>query len=113
VVDIRSRLAAPPWKLVSTSFDEHRLRCQDGQASTSVGEASAWIQATDPERRETPRVRTALPGLRVEPKWLPDVIPDTPCSAEAPTMEVRRRQAPILYRVCTLATPPCVLAARR
>jgi hypothetical protein len=40
-------------------------------ASTSLGEASARIQATDLERRKTPRVRTALPGLRVEPKWLP------------------------------------------
>jgi hypothetical protein len=39
-------------------------------ASTSLGEASARIQATDLERRKTPRVRTALPGLRVEPKWL-------------------------------------------
>src|ERR1700760_200680 len=40
-------------------------------ASTSLGEASARIQATDLERRKTPRVRTAPPGLRVEPKWLP------------------------------------------
>jgi hypothetical protein len=39
-------------------------------ASTSLGEASARIQATDLERRKTPRVRTALPGLRVEPRWL-------------------------------------------
>jgi hypothetical protein len=42
-------------------------------ASTSLGEASARIQATDLERRKTPRVRTALPGLRVEPKWLPEI----------------------------------------
>jgi hypothetical protein len=56
--------------------------------STSLGEASTWIQATDPERRETPRVRTAPPGLRVEPKWLPG-FPDTPCSAEALTSGVR------------------------
>ena len=42
--------------------------------STSLGEASTRIQATDPERRETPRVRTAPPGLRVEPKWLPVLI---------------------------------------
>jgi hypothetical protein len=42
--------------------------------STSLGEASTRIQATDPERRETPRVRTAPPGLRVEPKWLPAYI---------------------------------------
>src|ERR1700761_983445 len=72
-------------------FDLHRFRCQDGSASTSVGEASARIQATDPERRETPRVRTAPPDLRVEPKWLPDQTPDTPCSAEAPTMGVQVR----------------------
>src|SRR3984957_7894928 len=42
-------------------------------ASTSLGEASAWIQATDLEHRKTPRVRTAPPGLRVEPKWLPEI----------------------------------------
>ena len=58
-----------------------------GDASTSLGEASAWIQATDLERRETPRVRTAPPGLRVEPKWLPD-SPDTACSAETLTSGV-------------------------
>ena len=39
--------------------------------SISIGEASVRTQATDPERRKTPRVRTALPGLRVGPKWLP------------------------------------------
>ena len=97
-------------------FDPHCLRCQDRWASTSVGEASARIQATDPERRETPRVRTALPGLRVEPKWLPGETPDTPCSAEAPTMGVQvrpsagRLQTPVM-RAPT--TPPCVLAVRR
>jgi hypothetical protein len=58
-------------------------------ASTSLGEASARIQATDLERRETPRVRTAPPGLRVEPKWLPE-FPDTPCSAKALTRGVPR-----------------------
>jgi hypothetical protein len=61
--------------------------------STSLGEASTRIQATDPERRETPRVRTAPPGLRVEPKWLPAlhfvVGPDTACSAETLTSGVR------------------------
>jgi hypothetical protein len=60
-------------------------------ASTSLGEASAWIQATDPERRKTPTVRTALPGLRVEPKWLPRPkvsVADTPCSAKALTRGV-------------------------
>src|SRR6201996_424640 len=41
------------------------------RASTSLGEASARIQATDLKCRKTPRVRTAPPGLRVEPKWLP------------------------------------------
>ena len=56
--------------------------------STSLGEASTRIQATDPERRETPRVRTAPPGLRVEPKWLPE-SPDTPCFAETLTSGVR------------------------
>src|SRR5882757_3109459 len=44
-----------------------------GFACTSLGEASAPIQATDLERRKTPRVRTAPPGLRVEPKWLPEI----------------------------------------
>src|SRR3984885_4295933 len=58
-------------------------------ASTSLGEASARIQATDLERRKTPRVRTAPPGLRVEPKWLPE-SPDTPCSAKALTRGVQR-----------------------
>ena len=58
-----------------------------GPASTSLGEASARIQATDLERRKTPRVRTAPPGLRVEPKWLP-ARPDTPCGAKAPTRGV-------------------------
>jgi hypothetical protein len=55
-------------------------------ASTSLGEASARTQATDLERRKTPRVRTAPPGLRVEPKWLP--VSDKPCSAKALTREV-------------------------
>ena len=64
--------------------------------STSLGEASTRIQATDPERRETPRVRTAPPGLRVEPKWLPACIlsrPDTACSAETLTSGVRASRA--------------------
>jgi hypothetical protein len=63
------------------------------EVSTSLGEASTRTQATDPERRETPRVRTAPPGLRVEPKWLPAlhfcVGPDTPCSAETLSSGVR------------------------
>src|SRR5579859_4125959 len=60
------------------------------EASTSLGEASARIQATDLERRKTPRVRTAPPGLRVEPKWLPG-SPDTPFSAKALTRGVLAR----------------------
>jgi hypothetical protein len=42
----------------------------DNQFRFSLGEASARIQATDLERRKTPPVGTAPPGLRVEPKWL-------------------------------------------
>jgi hypothetical protein len=57
-------------------------------AGTSLREASTRIQATDPERRETPRVRTALPGLRVGPKWLPDLL-DTSCGAKALTSGVQ------------------------
>jgi hypothetical protein len=34
------------------------------------GEASPWTQATDPTRRETLRIRTPLPGIRGEAKWL-------------------------------------------
>ena len=67
--------------------DSRRSRWNYCCASTSLGEASARIQATDLERRKTPRVRTALPGLRVEPKWLP-AQPDTPCSAKALTRGV-------------------------
>src|SRR2546430_16058177 len=37
---------------------------------TSFGEASSRTQATDPNRRETLRIRTPLPGLRVGAKWL-------------------------------------------
>jgi hypothetical protein len=64
------------------------------EASTSLGEASARIQATDLKCRKTPRVRTAPPGLRVEPKWLPGYMlcvgPDTPCSAKALSRGVQR-----------------------
>src|SRR5689334_23861853 len=67
--------------------------CMIGPVSTSLGEASTRIQATDPERRKTPRVRTAPPGLRVEPRWLPAriVFPgqDTSCGAKALTRGVR------------------------
>src|SRR5574340_1385937 len=82
-----------------------------GAASTSLGEASARIQATDPERRKTPPVRTALPGLRVEPKWLPGQ-PDTPCSAKALTRGV---PCPICGRVTSphcavVSAPACALA---
>jgi len=85
--------------------------------STSLGEASAWIQATDPERRKTPRVRTAFPGLRVEPKWLlhPGYgVVDTPCSAEALTRGVPARPCRLrLSPVCREVTSLCVVAVRR
>src|ERR1700749_1923774 len=79
----RGQWARPRVKLTPSEFGGTMAF-----ASTSLGEASARIQATDLERRKTPRVRTALPGLRVEPKWLPD-SPDTPCSAETLTSGVR------------------------
>jgi hypothetical protein len=78
-------------------------------ASTSLGEASARIQATDLERRKTPRVRTAPPGLRVEPKWLPE-SPDTPCSAKALTRGVQRPADVAGFassRVQRVGTPVC------
>jgi len=78
-------------------------------ASTSLGEASARIQATDLERRKTPRVRTAPPGLRVEPKWLPE-FPDTPCSAKALTRGVQRpaqAAGSASSRVQRVGTPVC------
>jgi hypothetical protein len=53
---------------------------------TSFGEASSRTQATDPNRRETLRIRTPLPGLRVEAKWLRSIA--TPWSAKALTREV-------------------------
>ena len=56
--------------------------CQD----TSFGEASSRTQATDPNRRETLRIRTPLPGLRGEAKWLRSIA--TPWSAKALTREV-------------------------
>src|SRR6266849_9791021 len=40
------------------------------RSDTSFGEASSRTQATDPNRRETLRIRTPLPGLRGEAKWL-------------------------------------------
>src|SRR5580692_1322726 len=42
---------------------------------TSFGEASSRTQATDPNRRETLRIRTPLPGLRGEAKWLAVEVP--------------------------------------
>src|SRR5580698_3865931 len=63
-----SRASCPPAKLTPSEFGGTMTL-----ASTSLGEASARIQATDLERRKTPRVRTAPPGLRVEPKWLPEI----------------------------------------
>src|SRR5271170_887482 len=82
--------------------------------STSLGEASAWIQATDLKRRKTPRVRTAPPGLRVEPKWLPE-SPDTPCSAKALTRGVpRQADMPDPHHpACNVLAPLCALAVRR
>jgi hypothetical protein len=84
-------------------------------ASTSLGEASAGTKATDPERRKTPRVRTAPPGLRVEPKWLSALMSDTPCSAEALTRGVPRpADSPgRLIPLCDVSAPPCALAVRR
>src|SRR5215471_7207257 len=63
---------------------------------TSFGEASSRTQATDPNRRETLRIRTPLPGLRGEAKWLrkrSDCVSETrdratPWSAKALTREV-------------------------
>src|SRR6202008_3845931 len=52
----------------------------------SFGEASSRTQATDPNRRETLRIRTPLPGLRGEAKWLRSIA--TPWSAKALTREV-------------------------
>src|ERR1700676_2089348 len=66
---------------------------------TSFGEASSRTQATDPNRRETLRIRTPLPGLRGEAKWLRKLYLSrghsvrrtrsaTPWSAKALTREV-------------------------
>ena len=57
---------------------------------TSFGEASSRTQATDPNRRETLRIRTPPPDLRVEAKWLrrrtgSDRPRATPWSAKALT----------------------------
>jgi hypothetical protein len=68
VVGTRNRSSLPRVRLTPSEFGGTMA-----SASTSLGEASAWIQATDLERRKTPRVRTAPPGLRVEPKWLPEI----------------------------------------
>src|SRR5215469_7547459 len=67
---------------------------------TSFGEASSRTQSTDPNRRETLRIRTPLPGLRGEAKWL-RMRPATPWSAKALTREVtvpclsRKREGPL------------------
>src|SRR5580704_9037395 len=64
---------------------------------TSFGEASSRTQATDPNRRETLRIRTPLPGLRGEAKWLRKRLcfrnkgRATPWSAKALTREVTTR----------------------
>src|SRR5271163_2868087 len=99
-----SRASCPRAKLTPSEFGVTMAL-----ASTSLGEASARIQATDLERRKTPRVRTALPGLRVEPKWLP-AQPDTPCSAKALTRGVQRlgrSGGPASSRVQRVGTPVC------
>jgi hypothetical protein len=70
------------WK--SGQKEEHSL-------DTSFGEASSRTQATDPNRRETLRIRTPLPGLRGEAKWLRSIA--TPWSAKALTREVTSSQA--------------------
>src|SRR6201986_2157076 len=60
----------------------------------SCGEATSRTQATDPNRRETLRIRTPLPGLRGEAKWLRKRLcfsnkgRATPWSAKALTREV-------------------------
>src|ERR1700759_5347757 len=75
-------VAAEPRRFSSSAGHIFRVRRHDeftpvdaggtmAGASTSLGEASARIQATDLKCRKTPRIRTAPPGLRVEPKWLP------------------------------------------
>src|SRR3984957_18502036 len=99
-----SRASCPRAKLTPSEFGGTMT-----DASTSLGEASARIQATDLERRKTPRVRTAPPGLRVEPKWLPE-FPDTPCSAKAPTRGVQRPAqvaGSASSRVQRVGTPVC------
>src|ERR1700722_4127944 len=103
------RASCPRVKLTPSEFGGTMT-----SASTSLGEASARTQATDLERRKTPRVRTAPPGLRVEPKWLPE-SPDTPCSAKALSRGVRLpAHLPVPPRpVCTEQAPLCALAARR
>src|ERR1700730_1783172 len=70
---------------------------------TSFGEASPRTQATDPTGRETLRIRTPLPGIRGEAKWLRK-RPDgraTPWSAKALTREVRPG---CTCRVCAAAS---------
>src|ERR1700749_2186545 len=87
----------------------------DCQTDTSFGEASSRTQATDPNRRETLRIRTPLPGLRGESKWLakrPGPGPATPWSAKALTREVdsaafRRGDSTVPLGWCT-----CVWRAR-
>jgi hypothetical protein len=104
VVRTRNRSSLPRVRLTPAEFDG-----TIAEASTSLGEASARIQATDLERRKTPRVRTAPPGLRVEPKWLPK-FSDTPCSAKALTRGVQRPARCAGFassRVHRVGTPVC------
>src|SRR5690349_7996312 len=74
--DLQDR--SPPFERICTSLRH-----------TSLGEASARTEATDPQRRETPRVRTGAAGIRRSPKWLGPsgaanaALGSTPRSAEA------------------------------
>lgn len=67
------------WRWVIDDLDGSARACANrgsatkisGLASrTSFGEAAARTQATDPTRGDTLRVRSGLPGLRGDPKWL-------------------------------------------
>src|SRR5580704_2109182 len=87
---------------------------------TSFGEASSRTQATDPNRRETLRIRTPLPGLRGEAKWLRKRLcfrnkgRATPWSAKALTREVTTRpRFHAAIRRCLSAGVVCSGALRR
>src|ERR1700683_5485091 len=61
---------------------------------TSFGEASSRTQATDPNRRETLRIRTPLPGLRGQAKWL------ATGTGSAPAIALRRGVPKLLRERC-------------